>query len=760
MARKFVSGVLAFAMVFGATAPVVFAEPVATEIVDQDANYVPSIANVTVAAGKDTTVDVKEIPEGAAATFAYSGAGVSATYDGVTRKITVKTTASFKDDVKVTATFTKGSDFIAPATFTVKLEKNADLKDHKLNIDAADATVNATMGVKSTVEVYTAAKNADGKDVKIKATDLTVRVSTGADEYFSYTTEDVKDEKTGNVTTKITITPKKVTGTATAKMQVSARAKAGTELVTKTYTVKIENSKVVRVNLAATATEATIGDNVTLVPQAYTDDGFGGTVQIDNPELKWYLNGTEIDLSKPYTYKNVAETGSVTLTKNAANGTVVLSSTGDIAGTYRVTVADATGELSASKTITLKKAAVAVDSIAIVAADGKTVTVAGSNLANVQPGATVNVGGYNYYAFNGKTKVATVAGLNGELTYSMTYNGGKDVPATVAKIDAKTGVITTFASSDTDALLSNATDNKLVLNVTVKATKGDNGLKDKTVGYTVTIVKADKAADKVIVSADGKEVANSADKASVNAVLTVGKPVAYTAKVVDKNGFADAVGQGMIWYVQNTNPNDTTTYATVSNGVVTPLVESAAKATVVGVSTANPNLQVEITLYIQGNGVVPTATPTAAPSATPTATATTAPTTAPATKTGKVTASSLRVRETPVNGTVVGKLARNTEVTITEEKDGWYKVTAGSLTGWVSGEYVEIVTPSTNETATTTANLKLRKTAKTGSVITTMPKGSKVEVLEKGSEWSKVKYNGKTGFASNAYLEFEEDAVG
>ena len=142
------------------------------------------------------------------------------------------------------------------------------------------------------------------------------------------------------------------------------------------------------------------------------------------------------------------------------------------------------------------------------------------------------------------------------------------------------------------------------------------------------------------------------------------------------------------------------------------------------------------------------------------ATATATPTTAPAIKTGKVTASSLRVRETPVNGAVVGKLAKGTAVTITEEKDGWYKVTAGSLTGWVSGEYVELTTPSTSETATTTANLKLRKTPKTGAVITTMKKGSKVEVLEKGSEWSKVKYNGKTGYASNAYLEFEEDAVG
>ena len=145
---------------------------------------------------------------------------------------------------------------------------------------------------------------------------------------------------------------------------------------------------------------------------------------------------------------------------------------------------------------------------------------------------------------------------------------------------------------------------------------------------------------------------------------------------------------------------------------------------------------------------------------TPAPTATAEPTKAPETKTGKVTASSLRVRETPVDGTVVGKLAKGTEVTITEEKDGWYKVTAGSLTGWVSGEYVELTTPSTNETATTTANLRLRKTAPSGSVLSTMPKGAKVEVLEKGSDWSKVKYNGKTGYASNAYLEFEEDAVG
>lgn len=776
MARKFVSGVLAFAMVFGATTPVVFAEPVATEVVDQEANYVPSVADVTVGAGKTVTVDVKDIPEGASYTFAYSGKGVDATYDNVTRKITIKTADTFNADVKVTATFEKASDYIAPVTFTVKFEKNADLKDHKLNIDSTDAVVNATMGVKSTVEVYTAAKTADDKDVKIKATDLTIRVSTGADEYFSYATEDVKDEKTGDITTKITITPKKVTGSATVKMQVSARAKAGSALVTKTYTVKVENSKVVRVNLAATATDVTIGNDVVLVPQAYTDDGFGGTVQIDKPDLKWYLNGTEIDLSKPYTYKNVVN-GKLTFTKNPDNGTVTVKADdtdGDISGTYRITVSDATGELSASKSITFVKAAAVVGSIAIVE-DDKTVT-AGTNLKNVQPGETVNMGAYNYVAFDGSAKkIDTVAKLGGTVTYTMS-----SVASTVAKIDANTGVITTYVGADTDALLS-LPENKDGLKLTVTATAkgayagmtGDG----KSVSYTVTIVKPGKEATKLTVT-DGKTTAtydlnDTAKDGKANAVVTVGTPVTYTAKVVDKNGFADAVGQGMIWYAENTNPSDTKTYATVSNGVVTPLVESAGKVKVVGVSTANPNLKVEVTLYIQGSGAVvtPTATPTATPSATPTATATAtaaptqAPTTAPTVKTGKVTASSLNVRESnSTSAAKVGKLAKGASVTILDEKGGWYQITSGSVSGWVSAEYIKLdaETPAVSDTAVTTANLRLRKSAPNGSTITTMPKGSTVTVLERGSEWSKVEYNGKTGYASNAYLEFllTDDAVG
>ena len=63
-------------------------------------------------------------------------------------------------------------------------------------------------------------------------------------------------------------------------------------------------------------------------------------------------------------------------------------------------------------------------------------------------------------------------------------------------------------------------------------------------------------------------------------------------------------------------------------------------------------------------------------------------------------------------------------------------------------------TPVVTITATTTANLKLRTSAPSGSVITVMPKGATVKVIEGGQSWAKVEYNGKVGYASNNYLTF------
>ncbi|MGB4587874.1 MAG: NlpC/P60 family protein [Clostridiaceae bacterium] len=55
-----------------------------------------------------------------------------------------------------------------------------------------------------------------------------------------------------------------------------------------------------------------------------------------------------------------------------------------------------------------------------------------------------------------------------------------------------------------------------------------------------------------------------------------------------------------------------------------------------------------------------------------------------------------------------------------------------------------------------TANLNMRTGAGTSyGVITVIPNGSKVEVLESSNGWDKVVYNGNTGFASSTYLSSE-----
>ena len=90
---------------------------------------------------------------------------------------------------------------------------------------------------------------------------------------------------------------------------------------------------------------------------------------------------------------------------------------------------------------------------------------------------------------------------------------------------------------------------------------------------------------------------------------------------------------------------------------------------------------------------------------------------------------------------------------------GWYKVVYNGTTGYVSSDYVSIGgatnTPSTSKSyGTTTDNLNLRKGASTSSArITTIKKGSKIEILDKSnSSWYKVKYNGKTGYVSSQYV--------
>ena len=130
--------------------------------------------------------------------------------------------------------------------------------------------------------------------------------------------------------------------------------------------------------------------------------------------------------------------------------------------------------------------------------------------------------------------------------------------------------------------------------------------------------------------------------------------------------------------------------------------------------------------------------------------------------TGTVTADSLRLRSAAsTSASTIAQAPKGSTVTVEEDAgNGWYKVTYGSKTGYMSGEWLNIDSGDGEDvsyigTGTVTADsLRLRSAADTGSsTIVQAPKGSKVTVEEDaGNGWYKVTYSGKTGYMSGEWL--------
>lgn len=775
MARKWLSGVLAFTMVFGCTAPMALAEEAPVENVEemgdveQYANYLPELSESEIAlkAGESKEIKVTGLPETATLTPVATATNLTFEYDGVSR--TLKVTADDAFEKANAGTFmlqfaAESGDYVEGVTLKVAFA-DATVEFNTVNFGAFDGAT--TLGVDSEITVDASKDATHGP-----ATDVAVKAEVGSDEYFS--TKVVEVTKDGKVTGhKVVVTPKKVTDRE-YEITVSARAKAGAELQSKKYEISVADSKIVSVQLKTSATEVAANSNLVLIPQVYTTNKYGEMVQVDNPQnLKWYVDGTEMkfDGSNTFEVNDALEPSKkVTFTKSDANGTVTMNSTGKL-GDFRITVSDATGDLSASKTITVKSddKVEATDKVAFVGKDNKIE----DNEIKVLPGASVDLGAKKLAVVSDADAYkATVAQMKGEVSYEIVDTTEK----LVASVD-KNGVVTIKNDANMEALLEK-NNGTYTIHVAVKAKFPaemiNGGDQTRSLTYEVKVTKATDEATELEVKAGENVLENEG-----NMVLTAGTPVTLTWKVMDKNGFTEGLNQKMIWTVKNFNPfTDNNVYATIDSatGVVTPLMESAGKAYLEGVSVADPDLYVRVALYITAADVKPTAEPTAEPSVEPTAEPTTEPTaeptaeptTAPVQK-GKVatSSSSLNVRETP-DGEKIGSLKKGTIVTILGKDGDWLLVTDGDLTGYVAARYIEIiedkpVDPETGVATVKTAGsaLNMRQSPSTSAkVITKIANGSTVTVVEKGEKWTKVKYNGKTGYVSTQYLEFEEDAVG
>lgn len=117
---------------------------------------------------------------------------------------------------------------------------------------------------------------------------------------------------------------------------------------------------------------------------------------------------------------------------------------------------------------------------------------------------------------------------------------------------------------------------------------------------------------------------------------------------------------------------------------------------------------------------------------------------------------------------ILGKLYDNSAGTIEEETDGWYKITSGSVTGYVKAEYVvtgddaEALAAEVGErvATVTTQTLRVRTDASTeASVLGLIGEGEELTVTSEQDGWVQVSIEEGDGWVSTDYVDLRTDFV-
>lgn len=117
---------------------------------------------------------------------------------------------------------------------------------------------------------------------------------------------------------------------------------------------------------------------------------------------------------------------------------------------------------------------------------------------------------------------------------------------------------------------------------------------------------------------------------------------------------------------------------------------------------------------------------------------------------------------------ILGKLYDKSAGTIEEETDGWYKITSGSVTGYVKAEYVvtgddaETLAAEVGQRVATvnTQTLRVRTDASTdASVLGLIGEGEELTVTSEQDGWVQVSIEEGDGWVSTDYVELRTDFV-
>ena len=108
----------------------------------------------------------------------------------------------------------------------------------------------------------------------------------------------------------------------------------------------------------------------------------------------------------------------------------------------------------------------------------------------------------------------------------------------------------------------------------------------------------------------------------------------------------------------------------------------------------------------------------------------------------------------------LGYYRNGKSVTLLAKLDGWYKVSVDGKTGYMMAKYLKVTDAIVSGTATVynpngNSYVNFRSGASlNASVIRTIPVGTKIDVLSKGTDWTKVEIDGVTGYISTWFLKF------
>ena len=110
-----------------------------------------------------------------------------------------------------------------------------------------------------------------------------------------------------------------------------------------------------------------------------------------------------------------------------------------------------------------------------------------------------------------------------------------------------------------------------------------------------------------------------------------------------------------------------------------------------------------------------------------------------------------------IDSEALGYYRNGKVVTLLEKLDGWYKVSVDGKTGYMMAKYLNVATSGSAIVYNPNGNsyVNFRKGASLGAkILSRIPVGTKINVIEKTPDWTKTEIDGVTGYISTWFLKF------